>query len=312
MIVVAAVGLAAVVLPLLGLAIVFRHEIGTVLFGAAEPASGTRLVYEVPNLADGAPADIGKICRVLAERIDPRGRGGFVVRSAGQGRIEVLVPDGRDHAAEVERARRLASRRGVLEFRIVVDRVKDREQVDLDGIVRLREAGNSPDTPRFHWCRMHRGWELYQQGALDAWNFVYVPDAQTQTLDVLVDAGDGEDVTGVDLAGLGADTISGEPVITFRLKPGAEGRFSRLTRPEMRGRHMAIILDGVIQSAPVLRATLSSGGIIEGYKNNVRERDEILAALQAGDLGVDLGDPVVDEHFGPAAVLSPGGAPAGR
>ncbi|HET6440786.1 MAG TPA: hypothetical protein VFH53_00300, partial [Phycisphaerae bacterium] len=78
-IVVAAVGFAAVVLPLFGLAIVFRHEIGTVLFGAAEPASGTRLVYEVPNLADGTPADVGDIRRVLAERIDPRGRGGGVV-----------------------------------------------------------------------------------------------------------------------------------------------------------------------------------------------------------------------------------------
>ncbi|MBL7140925.1 MAG: hypothetical protein ISS74_08455, partial [Planctomycetes bacterium] len=47
---VAVVVMGVVILPLAGLAIFFRHEIGMVVFGPGEPTSGTRLTYECEPL----------------------------------------------------------------------------------------------------------------------------------------------------------------------------------------------------------------------------------------------------------------------
>lgn len=291
-------GLAAVALPLLGLAIFFRHDIGACLFGPGEPASGTRLVYEVPSRAEGSAADIEQIRRVLVKRIDPNGRQGCVVRPA-DGRIEIQVPGrGPGHAAEVERVKRLVAREGVLEFRIVADKVKDADKVNFERLIDLKRAGRPPDTPQFRWCTLKRGWEWHEQGMLDAWNFVYVVDKESQTVEGLVDVSDGQDVTGADLARVAASSLDGEAIVEFSLKAEAGARFARLTRREAWNRHLAIILDGVVESAPVLRTTLSTSGIIEGYQN-IRERDDIVSILNSGQLGIRLGEPVAEEHFEP-------------
>ena len=291
-------GLAAVVVPLLGLAIFFRHDIGARLFGPGEPASGTRLVYEVPIGADGSAADIEQIRRVLVKRIDPHGRQGCVVRPAAGG-IEIQVPGGGPgHAAEVQRVKRLVAHNGVLEFRIVADKVKDADKVNFERLIELKRAGRPPDTPQFRWCTLKRGWEWHGQGLLDAWNFVYVVDPDRQTVEALVDVSDGQDVTGKDLSRAGGSTQDGEPIVIFSLTAEAGARFTRLTRREAHGRHLAIILDGVVESAPVLRTTLSTSGIIEGYQN-IRERDDIVSILNSGQLGTRLGEPVAEEHFEP-------------
>ena len=58
-----------------------------------------------------------------------------------------------------------------------------------------------------------------------------------------------------------------------------------------------IILDGVIKSAPVLRGTLSTGGIIEGFENNAAERDAVVSVLNSRWFG-GLKGPVVEAWHG--------------
>jgi len=166
----------------------------------------------------------------------------------------------------------------------------------------LKRAGQPLEDPRFRWCPMRRGFEFYKNRFLDDWNFLYVVDKETEKIEVLVDVGDGQDITGSDFAGVWADiSYAGDPIVSFQMKPEAEARFARLTRPENRRRFLAIILDGVIQSAPMLLAQLSTGGIIEGYRGDIRERDEVVWILDSGPLGVRLGDPVLEERFGPGS-----------
>jgi len=285
--------LGVVILPLVGLAILFRHEIGVVVFGHGEPTSGTRLTYECEPLEGATSPDLERVCGVLRRRLGPRGGRGYVIRPAAAGFIEVLLPV----EADVTDVKRLAASPGLLEFRIMADRQADRDRANFEGILRLKEAGQPPDDSRFKWYPVARGWEWYQQGLLDSWNFVYVVDKETWAVEALVDVSDGQDVTGKDLSRVSASLQDGEPIVLFYLKPEAGTRMARLTRPEMKDRQLAIILDGRIQSAPVLKATLSTGGIIEGYRNKVRERDEVVDILDAGCLGARL-RLVGEESFG--------------
>ena len=290
---VAVVVMGVVILPLAGLAIFFRHEIGMVVFGPGEPTSGTRLTYECEPLEGATSPDLERVCGVLRQRLGPRGGRGYGITPTAAGFIEVLLPV----EADVADVKRLAASPGLLEFRFMVDRMRDGDKASFEEITRRKRAGQDPDDPRFKWYPLRRGWDWYKQGLLDAWNFVYGVDEETQAVEALVDVSDGQDVTGKDLSSAGAFMQDGEPIIVFDLKPEAHTRMSRLTGPEMKDRQLAIILDGVIQSAPVLRATLSTGGIIEGYRDKMRERDDVVAILNAGCLDARL-RLVGEESFG--------------
>ena len=200
---------------------------------------------------------------------------------------------------DVTRVKRLVRQAGFLEFRILADKVKDRDKANFDRLVRLKQAGQQPDVPTFRWYPLKRGYEWYKDGLLDAWSYVYVVDKESQTVEVLVDVGDGQDVSGRDLAKAYGSSQEGDPIVVFALKPQAGARFAKLTNPNNVKRHLAIILDGVVQSAPVLQATLTTGGIIEGYRNNQRERDEVVTILNSGQLAASLGDPITERTVGP-------------
>jgi SecD/SecF fusion protein len=183
----------------------------------------------------------------------------------------------------------------------MADRVKDRDKANFDRIIKLKQEGKPPDDPRFRWYPLKRGWEWYTSehgNLLEAWNLVYAVDPQAHTVEALANVADGQDVTGRDLARAYASMSEGEPIVSFQMRPQAAQRFARLTNPDMKGRQLAIILDGVIQSAPALRATLSTGGIIEGYKDQ-RELEEVVTVLNSGQLAASLGDPVTERTVGP-------------
>jgi len=199
---------------------------------------------------------------------------------------------------DVTRVKRLVQQAGFLEFRIVADKVKDREKADFDRLIRLKLAGQPSYTQEFKWYPLKKGWDWYREGYLDRSNYVYVVDKQAHAVEVLVNVADGQNVTGSDLSRAFASSQEGDPIVSFQMKAEAGSRFANLTNPDMRNRLLAIILDGVIQSAPVLRATLSTGGIIEGYRDNVRERDEVVTILNSGKLAASLGEPILERTVG--------------
>ena len=224
--------------------------------------------------------------------------------SKAVGEWEKVVSDALSAQRDVTRVKRLVRQAGFLEFRIVAEKVKDREKANFEHIVQLKEAGQPPDSPQWRWYPMKRAWEWYNSPSprggnlLDERGFVYVVDKDNKTVEVLVNVGDGQDVNGRDLSRAISTMQSGEPIVQFDMKPTAAARFARLTNPDMRDRYMAIILDGVIQSSPTLRATLSTGGIIEGYKDQ-HELDEVVTVLNSGSLAASLGDPVSEVTMGP-------------
>ncbi|UPT75985.1 MAG: protein translocase subunit SecD [Elusimicrobiota bacterium] len=75
----------------------------------------------------------------------------------------------------------------------------------------------------------------------------------------------------------------GLPIVSFRFKPEGAGKFSSLTAANV-GRSMAIVLDGVVFSAPTIKGRIPGGaGIIEGQFTS-DDAKALAIVLRAGAL----------------------------
>ncbi len=84
---------------------------------------GTLLVFEI----EGEPpaGSLDRLFDVLQKRFDPGGGEGLVFRVDEEGRIEVGIPQGKQHDDLVDSVKRLAARPGVIEFRVTASRSED-------------------------------------------------------------------------------------------------------------------------------------------------------------------------------------------
>ncbi len=76
------------------------------------------------------------------------------------------------------------------------------------------------------------------------------------------------------------------PAVSFGLKADGARRFESITGQNV-GRRLAIILDGKVQSAPVINARISDEGIITGHFT-VEQADDLVTVLKAGALPAGL------------------------
>ena len=77
-------------------------------------------------------------------------------------------------------------------------------------------------------------------------------------------------------------------MVFFTLKPGdsCAGKFARLTGANI-GQRLAIVLDGEITSAPVIRARIRDSGVIEG-SFTIESANDLAIVLKAGSLRVPV------------------------
>ena len=119
---------------------------------------------------------------------------------------------------------------------------------------------------------------------------------------------DRQDVTGGDLARVYPTQDNQlQPAVGFTFnRPGAR-RFGTLTRehlPEEEGAfkyRLAILLDGIVRSAPTLNSQIKDQGIIEfGSGGNPKEVARLIEILNAGKLPASLNpEPLQEENIGP-------------
>ena len=95
-------------------------------------------------------------------------------------------------------------------------------------------------------------------------------------------------ITGRDLknARAGVDPQTNGPEIQFTLNPQGAEKFKRETGRSI-GRRLAIILDGRVESAPVIQSQISDNGRITG-RYTAPEADELAKVLRAGALPATL------------------------
>ncbi|MEX1226884.1 MAG: protein translocase subunit SecD [Marinobacter sp.] len=121
---------------------------------------------------------------------------------------------------------------------------------------------------------------------------VYLPDADgSRSYRVektpLLDGGDLTD------AQLGFDQLTSEPVVHFRLNASGASRFADITRAHV-GTPFAVVLDGEVVTAPVIRSPITGGsGEISG-SFTVAEARDLSLLLRAGSLPAPL--TVVEER----------------
>jgi len=249
--------------------------------GCGKPSTpGTILTYSFD--VDGldvveATGRAFELERVLARSLAKYGVSDVDASLSGGVHFRVPTRDPKDIAA----IKKLLAPRGVVEFRIVAE---DGDRTEAGGLDIRKElhlrtedlAGYlpprspDPDYPGFKWLPMRkpvmtedseprldeRGQPMYREEPtlvrIDRWNF-----------------------SGRDLEKISVTSNPNPPgldwVVNFGIRDSRERDFASLTGPNSddtlgsgRGRRFAIILDGVILSAPALRSELTDGGYISG------------------------------------------------
>ncbi|MBC7363988.1 MAG: protein translocase subunit SecD [Candidatus Aminicenantes bacterium] len=90
-------------------------------------------------------------------------------------------------------------------------------------------------------------------------------------------------ITGKDLRTVRRGTDEwNNPAVHFTLTPEGARRFEKVTGENV-GKQLAIILDGKLQSAPVINSRISDSGIIQG-RFTPEEADDLVVILKAGAL----------------------------
>jgi SecD/SecF fusion protein len=111
------------------------------------------------------------------------------------------------------------------------------------------------------------------------------------------------EISGGDIRGASATQDgNGLPAVGFSLTPEGGRRFAEVTRANA-GRQLAIVLDGRIQSAPVIEGAITLGqGVIQGSFTS-REANDLALVLRSGALPVSM-TYLDGEYVGPTLGLS--------
>jgi protein-export membrane protein SecD len=186
----------------------------------------------------------------IRRRIDAFGTTEPSIQRQGRNRVLVQVPG----ISDVERLKKLIGETGKLEFKLVdpsanADQVARSKQVPIDD--ELLYSTSTPPIP-------------------------YVIKKQTLVSgESLVDSQPG------------FDQRSGEPIVSFRFDATGAKRFGKVTQENV-GLPFAIILDGKVISAPVIREPILGGsGQISG-NFTVQEANDLAVLLRSGALPAKL------------------------
>ena len=202
--------------------------------------------------------DMEQVLEVLRTRVsDPaKGIAESVVTRQGSDRVLVQAPGG---DAEREALKKILAVTGLLEFKIVKD------QDATDELLRAKHpTGLPPDT-----------------------EIVFERDKDTgrPVLAYLVDKEPA--ITGALLADARVDfDRRGRPIVLFTWTADGAQIFGDLTEANI-GKGLAIVLDGEVRSAPVIRSRISVRGQIEGRFTS-QEASDLAIVLRAGSLAVPV------------------------
>jgi protein-export membrane protein SecD len=186
----------------------------------------------------------------IRRRVDAFGTTEPSIQRQGRNRVLVQVPG----ISDVERLKKLIGETGKLEFRMVdpganVQQVVESKQVPVDD--ELLYSKDDPPVP----------YVIKKQVLVSGENLV---DAQP-----------------------GFDQRTNEPIVTFRFDATGAKRFARATQENV-GLPFAIILDGKVVSAPVIREPILGGsGQISG-NFTVPEASDLAVTLRSGALPAKL------------------------
>ena len=266
--------------------------------------------------------DMEKLIQAIRLRADPSNVRELTIRARGERQIEVIIPlsqalaneeakqgeGGPRELEELERIKKKISSAGTLEFRILANR-RDHgsiiEQALEQGGQEFRDAqGNL----LAWWVRVAQGEEEGLLRFADSAETVYrttTGSEGTEWTEFLV-VKDMFDVNGGFLVDSQPSIDqSGRPCVLFTFNHRGGQLFGALTGNNLPdetqdfSRHLGIILDRYLQSAPSIRSTIFQRGEITGDFTN-KEVEDLVDILNAGSLPTALSEqPVSETRMGP-------------
>jgi len=216
---------------------------------------GMHVVLEVDKeiLAKASGKDaLARAIEVIRNRVNEIGGEEVVVQQEGNNRIIVQIPGVTDR----EKAVSLIGRTALLEFKLVSDNKQHLEQA---------KAGNVP-----------AGYELKYMDAEDGKKEALLVEVKASLSgESLVDAQVSKDRNGL-------------TAVSFEFDPQGARRFGRLTA-DNKGKRLAILLDGVVKSAPSIETKITSSGIItQRHGFSYEDAADMALVLRSGALPVPL------------------------
>jgi SecD/SecF fusion protein len=252
--------------------------------GRTDGAEALEVSYELAPQSSPVPMD--KLVAAVSRRVNPGGQKEVTVRQFGLDQIEVILPE--VEQSEVEQIKKIISSAGVLEFRIVANRADPRHRTAISQAEGFRgKTVRIQGEPVARWVRIDPAKMPVDTSMVTR----TAADGGVEVLAML----DRFNVTGGDLSRVSPDIddASLAPCVSFLLNSRGAAKFGVLTSRNLPDpangltSRLGILLDDVLQSAPVIRSTITSSGQITGNFDQ-REVDEIVEILNAGSLPAAL------------------------
>jgi len=228
-------------------------------------AGGTELLYQLkPEEGESLSGSLAATIDILKKRIDPSNVKEYRIQPLEQSRILIQVPQAT--ASEVAQLKNRLQRMGKLEFRIAVPR-PDATTDDVRFIRYYEEAaaGEAPEG----FVRMHvdgdpeKPYYLVRKGEPEITGQYLNPGELRPTTDTF-----------------------GRPAVGFQFNALGLRKFAGITERNQ-GWALAIVLDGVLKSAPTIEHRIHGPGIITGDFSQADVQD-IVNILRAGSLPMDI------------------------
>jgi len=222
---------AAIVLGLAGLLALWRQNSSPFLSKA--PEHGMVLVIDVQLAEPEGKADLGALKEALGQRLSRR-VGPIYWEQISPARIRIMTRP--VSPEELDKIKRVSCRSGLLEFRLVHEQSQE-----------LVQSNEIPP-----------GYELLKSRQRR-------PDGGTVTEQLVVKKRPepGLGIGSIKQAMVTKDNL-GQPQISFMMHPRAAAAFAQITRDNV-GRRLAIMMDGELYSAPVIRSPIEAGnGLVTG------------------------------------------------
>ncbi|MBA3964763.1 MAG: protein translocase subunit SecD [Nitrospirales bacterium] len=240
-------------------------------FVSQNPA-GTRLVYELRATEEDRvkTSAINQALETLRNRIDEFGVAEPLIQRLGLNQIAIQLPGVKDP----QRAKDLIQETALLEFKLLEE---SKAALDLPPQV---EKGQEDAVRKTLEGKIPEGAEILFESAVSE------PDGRAYSIPYLVKK---DAVLIGDVLQDARVTIGdfNEPIVSITFDSKGAREFDELTAANI-GKRMAVVLDGKVYSAPVIRDRISGGrAIIEGTFSTA-EANDLAVVLRAGALPAPL------------------------
>ena len=265
---------------------------------------GFELTYRVEPATEAAKASPTKMMQqtieVLQKRVNALGLKDIYIATAGRNAIIVDLPGGTE--ADKRSVQRLIERMGHLEFRLVAEDFRPWPDTDRPKArAALSQEDVEKNKKKMEECRKANEKAL-AAGKKAPYEFLPRIQYRAETLtrgaepktiprarwpEMPLETGEESRVSGKYLKHVGPSrTGLGEPAVSFTFDAVGRSRFYELTSKNVK-RHLAIVLDEVVYSAPVIREAIHGTGQISG-RFTPEEVRRLVAILEGGALAGKL------------------------